>query len=152
MAQHVNAPLVILGTYNVNNIATPISYGYTVSSTGYTDTYNNTIVQMGGIVGSLDSQIIGISSGTNSLGETIISVSGSGQVWCDSAVSCGQYLTTSINIIGVASGSISNMKSNYIFAKSLVIWDPNNIALYPNIQTKIINNTLCGLINCIINI
>jgi len=151
LAKNINAPL----SMNANSIDLNyniIPSGYLVSSTGNTDINGNLLIKMAGINGIYDSNVIGIANGSNSLGQTLISVSGNGFVWCDTAVTCGQYLVCSPNNIGVASADETNIKTNYVFGKSLVNCDPANTALYPNILTKTVNNIIFGKINCLINI
>jgi hypothetical protein len=151
LAKNINAPL----SMNANSIDLNyniIPSGYLVSSTGNTDINGNLLIKMAGINGIYDSNVIGIANGSNSLGQTLISVSGNGFVWCDTAVTCGQYLVCSPNNIGVASADETNIKTNYVFGKSLVNWNPANTALYPNILTRTVNNIIFGKINCLINI
>ena len=111
---------------------------------------------MAGINDSFDSNVMGIATGNNSLGETIVSISGNAFIWCDTRVNCGQYLVCSSSNIGVASASFSNIKNNYVFGKSLVNWNPTQTTLYPNISTKTIDTiygpVILGKISCIISL
>ena len=148
LAQNINAPLSTLGN-NSNNLR--IQPGYLVSSSGKIDTDGNVIVIKAGILGNVDTNVMGVSSGYNSLGQTHINISGNCKVWCDTRIFCGQYLMASSNNMGFASSNSSQVKTNYVCGKSLVNWDPSNISASPNIKTMTYNNTVCGYINCIIN-
>ena len=154
IANTINAPTSMVGNVtNVTNVTNGfIPSGYLVSSTGNIDSTGNLIVKMAGLIDVYDRNIIGVSSGSNSIGQTNINIGGYNKVWCDSVVTCGQYLVCSVNNIGVASGYETNIKQNYVFGKSVVNWDPANVIAYPNIVTKTINNVIFGYINCIINI
>ena len=157
LTKNIISPLSMIATGTSNSI-TPVAIpsNYLVSSTGNVDTNDNLLVQMAGINGSFDSNIMGIATGNNSLGETIVSISGNAFIWCDTHVICGQYLVCSSNNIGIASASSTNIKNNCVFGKSLVNWNPTQTNLYPNISTKTIDTiygrVILGKISCIISL
>jgi hypothetical protein len=146
-AAYVSCPSMMLGT----SPSMTIPLGYVVASTGVYDVSTGYPIIRAGVstLSKPDSGVIGISGAQNSSGYTVIYIAGACGVWCNTAVTSGSYLQASTTA-GVVSASTSSVKTNFIIAKAITNWDPLNAALYPWIVTQTINNTLCGLIQCLV--
>jgi hypothetical protein len=148
-ATHVTANTTIFG------MPSQIDAGYVIgnllSATG--QVINNfPSVALAGGTPVPDTKVVGVNLGRTTEGsQLIIGITGLIRVWCDGAVTVGQYLKASSAIAGTAAptGSATGTvnKTNVIFAKSMTTWDGG---ISDTVTTQTMGaNTLCGYILCI---